>query len=435
MTTGQGGGSPKVLFLSGLQIYPTISGGTLRSFALAKALKHHGFDVRLHSLTGRKADYLARHPSSVQVWPGGIEEHVDRGVPSAVAWLAGYALGLPPVWISAHLAAAAASPGEVLLSTALREKLSWCDAIVADFTLVYPIFWAPTARGKLRILSTHNVEHHLLNDQSVWRNRLLRPVVRDLEIRAAEACDILVSCCADDAQFFETNALVRHTVVVPNGIDLRRFRGIEVHRAEARRELGIADDVKVFLFTASKWGPNREAFDYLLEFAKSHAELLVKEGIHLLLLGSVTREPVRLKGFTATGRIDRVEPYFAAADAALNPMSKGAGTNVKMCEFIATRLPIVSTPFGARGFVFEDGKTGFLFERDGLAPVLSKVRRLFDEDPVRLRQIAEDAYVQNRSTIDMDACARTLVEAVRDAREQLRSLGQDTSRSTCLPPE
>jgi len=420
MTTGPRGGSPKVLFLSGLQIYPTMSGGTLRSSALANALQYHGFDVRVHSLTGRKADYLARRPSSLQVWPGGTGEQVDRGLASVAAWLAGYVLGLPPFWISAHLGAAAASPGEALLSAALRDKLTWCDAILADFPYLYPIFSAPSARGKLRILSTHNIEHHL------WRKPLIRALVRDLEIRAAKACDILVSCCAEDARFFEANAPVRQVVVVPNGIDLGRFCGIRGHRAEARRELGIADDVMLFLFTASKWGPNREAFEYLLEFAKSQARLLVEQRIHILLVGGVTAEPVHLDGFTATGRIDRVEPYFAAADAALNPMSSGAGTNVKMCEFIAMRLPIVSTPFGARGLAFEDGKSGFLFEKDGLAPVLAKVRRLFDQDPLRLKEMADDAYAQNRNAIDMNACAQVLVEAMGDARERLHAPGGAT---------
>lgn len=421
------GRDSRVLFLSGLQIYPTRSGGTLRSFALANALRHQGFAVRVHSLTGRKADYLARRPSSVQVWPGGIEEYVDRGVPSAVAWLAGYALGLPPVWINAHLAAAAALPGEVLLSSALRAKLTWCDAIVADFPFLYPIFSTPSARGKLRILSTHNVEHQLFTDQSLWRKRLIGAVVRDLEIRAAAACDILVSCCADDAQFFEANAHVRQTVVVPNGIDPGRFCGIEANRAKARRGLGIADEVKVFLFTASRWGPNREGFEYLVGFAKSHAQLLVERGIHILVVGNVVAKPLRLPGFTATGKVDVVEPYFAAADAALNPISSGTGTNVKMSEFIAMRLPIVSTPFGTRGFLLEDGKTAFLFEKDGLAPVLSTVRRLFDEDPARLRQMAEDAYARNGSAIDMDVCVRPLVEAVSDAYDRRRGPGCATS--------
>lgn len=413
MSTPESGRNLRVLFLSGLQIYPPKSGGTLRSFALANGLRHHGFEVRVHSLTGRRADYQARRGSSVQVWPGGTEEYVERGFSSAVAWLAGYVLGLPPVWISAHLATAAASPGEVLLSAELREKLRWCDAIVADYPFVYPIFSAPSAGGKLRILSTGNVEHHLLNEQRGWTNRLLRRVVRDLEIRAARACEILVSCSADDARFLAAHAPVRQVVVVPHGIDLRRFRGIEADRAPARRELGLADDVKLFLFTASRWGPNREAFEYLRAFAQSHAALLAEERIHIVVAGNVVTEPVRLPGFTATGRVDRMEPYFAAADAAINPMLSGAGTNVKMCEFIALRLPILSTAFGARGFLLEDGKTGFLFEKDGLAPVLSRVRRLFDEDPARLRQVAEQAYAQNESLIDLDAGVQRLVEAVR----------------------
>jgi glycosyltransferase involved in cell wall biosynthesis len=409
--------SPKVLFLSGLQIYPPLSGGNLRSFGLANALKHHGLGVFVYSLVGRKNDYLARRPSSVQVWPEGIEEYVDRRGLWFLTQYASYWLALPPVWITAYLRAAAVSPGEKLLPALLREKLAWCDTVVADFPFVHPVFGAPSARGKLRVVSTHNIEHHLYDDQSQWRNRRLRPVVRGIELKAAAACDVLVSCCPSDADFFAAHTRVRQSVVVPNGIDVRRFHGIQVHRARTRQELGIADDVRLFLFTASKWGPNREAFDYLVEFAQSNRRSLVEEGIHILVVGNVVAKPIRLPGFTATGKVDIVDPYFAAADAALNPIDSGAGTNVKMGEFIAARLPILTTPFGARGFRIEDGRTGFVFHRDGLAPVLSKVRRLFEEDSVRLRLIAEEAYAQNQSVIDMNTCARPLVEALNEAHQ------------------
>jgi glycosyltransferase involved in cell wall biosynthesis len=416
----------RVLFLSGLQVYPAISGGTLRSFALASALRRHGFDVRVHSMTGRKVDYLAGRGSSVQAWPDGTEEHVERGVSSVMAWLTGYVLRLPPVWISGHLAAAAALPGEVLLPHALREKLKWCDAVVSDFPFLHPIFSAPSASGKLRILSTHNVEHRL-GHRGTSASGLMRALVRALEIRAAKECDILVACCPDDARFFEAQAPARHAVVVPNGIDPRRFQGIEVHRARTRQELGLTDDVKVFLFTASKWGPNREAFDFLLRFAKRHARLLVERKLHILIVGNVTAEPIRLAGLTATGRVDSVEPYFAAADAAINPILSGAGTNVKMCEFLAVRLPILTTSFGARGFHIEDGETGFIFEEDSLATALEKVRRLFDEDPGQLRRIAAEAYAANEGLIDMDACVQRLVQAVGDARARPRSVGHTTA--------
>jgi glycosyltransferase involved in cell wall biosynthesis len=190
----------------------------------------------------------------------------------------------------------------------------------------------------------------------------------------------------------------------------------------------------LLLFTGSKWGPNREAFEYVRGFAKIHARLLAEQRMHILVVGNVASEPIHLQGFTATGRVDRMEPYFAAADAALNPILSGGGTNIKMGEFIAVRLPIVSTAFGTRGFRLEDGKTAFLFETGGLAPVLSMARRLFDEDPARLRQMAEDAYAENESAIDMDACAQRLVAAMGEAREQSRDVGH-APIGPCSPSE
>lgn len=395
----------------------------LRSFALANALKHHGLEVFVYSLVGRKADYLSRRPSGVQVWPGGIEEYVGRGALSAGAQFGSYAVSLPPLWITAYLTAAAASPGGRLLPALLRERLAWCDAIVADFPFVYPVFGASGAQGKLRIVNTHNLEHRFFDPRVRWRNAWVRSAVRGIELGAARAADILVSCCAEDAAFFTANAPVRQSIVVANGINLQRFRGIETHRSATRTRLGIADNVRVFIFTGSKWGPNREAYQYLQDFASGHAAWLEAERVHLLVVGDVVAEPFQRPGFTATGSVETVEPYFAAADAALNPITSGAGTNVKMGEFIALRLPIVCTTFGARGFDIEDGVSGFLFEKASLAPVLKTVRGLFDEDPGRLRRVADEAYARNESVVDMDVCARGLVSAIGAGLDRLRSQG------------
>jgi glycosyltransferase involved in cell wall biosynthesis len=402
----------KVLFVSGLQIHPTRSGGNLRSFALVNALRRRGCDVFVYSLVGRKNEYLARRPSSIERWPEGTLEYVDRRALGFVAQFGSYALGLPPLWLTAALRGAAASPGERFLPARLRERLAWCDAVVADFPFVYPVLNAAAARGRRRILSTHNLEHQRHAAQHGGLSRWLRLAVRRLELRAAAACDVLVTCCSHDQEFFEAHARPRHQVLVPNGVDLARFHGFEAHRASVRQGLGIADDVKVFLFTASKYGPNQEAFDFLVRFAHDKASFLAEHKIHILVVGNVTKRRLQLTGFSATGPVDVVEPYFAAADAALNAVSSGAGTNVKMCEFIATRLPIVTTRFGARGLVLEDGRTAFLFEKEELAPVLEAVGRLFDQQPGRLRQMADAAYVQNESAIDMDLCVQPLAEAL-----------------------
>jgi hypothetical protein len=83
-----------------------------------------------------------------------------------------------------------------------------------------------------------------------------------------------------------------------------------------------------------------------------------------------------------------------------------------MCEFIAVRLPIVTTAFGARGFRIEDGRTGFLFDRPTLHETLIRLARLFDEAPGHLREIAERAFCENQHGIDMDSCVEPLMVAM-----------------------
>jgi glycosyltransferase involved in cell wall biosynthesis len=130
-------------------------------------------------------------------------------------------------------------------------------------------------------------------------------------------------------------------------------------------------------------------------------------------VGNVAPEPLRQPRFTATGPVERVEPYFAAADAGINPLVEGAGTNLKTCEFIAARLPLLTTPFGARGFRVADGESGFLFERDALKAALLRFACVFDLDPERLRRMSETAYARNEQLVDMDAGVRGLLDAMR----------------------
>jgi glycosyltransferase involved in cell wall biosynthesis len=210
--------------------------------------------------------------------------------------------------------------------------------------------------------------------------------------------------------------------VVPNGVDPGRFRAREASRAATRRELGVADGDKLLLFTGSRWGPNREAFDYLLAFSRTHAAWLAERGLHLLVVGNVAPAPLRQSRFTATGPVDRVEPYFAAADAGLNPLVEGAGTNLKTCEFIAARLPLLTTPFGARGFHVSEGETGFLFERDGLEAALLRFARVFEQDPARLRRMSQTAFARNEHLVDMNAGVRGLVEALRASAAARRTV-------------
>jgi glycosyltransferase involved in cell wall biosynthesis len=92
---------------------------------------------------------------------------------------------------------------------------------------------------------------------------------------------------------------------------------------------------------------------------------------------------------------DRVRlGLLGAADVALNPMRIGSGTNLKLLEFLAWQVPVVSTPFGARGIDVRDGEHLRLAEPDDLAAALTEV--LADPDGAARRAVAGHHLVAAR---------------------------------------
>jgi glycosyltransferase involved in cell wall biosynthesis len=53
-------------------------------------------------------------------------------------------------------------------------------------------------------------------------------------------------------------------------------------------------------------------------------------------------------------RDSELRVLMGAVDVALNPVTSGSGTNLKMLHYAAAGVPIVSTPFGARGLALQD---------------------------------------------------------------------------------
>lgn len=54
------------------------------------------------------------------------------------------------------------------------------------------------------------------------------------------------------------------------------------------------------------------------------------------------------------GRVSQAElaVLLASVDVALNPMTSGSGSNLKMLDYTASGVPVLTTPFGNRGLDF-----------------------------------------------------------------------------------
>jgi Glycosyltransferase Family 4 len=210
------------------------------------------------------------------------------------------------------------------------------------------------SRAPLKVYLSQNVEadHFAATAPPVLGRAAWARRVRDLEARLAATADRVVVCSEEDAERMASlhGVVADRLRVAPNGYDETALRAPDAaQRAAARAALDIGDDVHVGVFLGSDTKPNRAALDWLLEHAMPR---LSRDGFCLLVLGEIAASVRgrRESWLRAVPPVDDLLPILHAADAGLNPVTLGGGSNVKVPTCLAAGLAMVTTPFGLRGY-------------------------------------------------------------------------------------
>jgi glycosyltransferase involved in cell wall biosynthesis len=206
--------------------------------------------------------------------------------------------------------------------------------------------------GVKRVYGGHNVDADFAPERAVRSGPLRRRVagrVAELERRAVRASDLVLACTDQDVRRFqELYSGDADYAVVPNGfddelleLDRDRFRIAE------RQELGLADDELLLLFVGGGAEHNHRAVRVL----ERDVLPAVRRPARLVVVGKASAALSASSGrVTAIGYVEDMRPLLAAADVGLNPVTYGSGSNVKVAEYLAAGLPVVTTPVGSRGF-------------------------------------------------------------------------------------
>ena len=229
------------------------------------------------------------------------------------------------------------------------------NLVVISHPWVYP--YVPRRPDQKLIYDAHNCEY-VVKKQILGGSLAGRELVRDVHELEANLCreaDRIFVCSQEDAdQFVKRYGVLREKLVlVPNGVDADDLRpATQAQQAQARADLALPPDKPVLVFVGSGYGPNTEAAAFLV---KKVAPALTD--CTIVIAGSVQESYASSGGPTApanvvwTGTVDRnlLRSVYHAADIALNPMFSGSGTNLKMLDYFAAGLSVVTTPAGARG--------------------------------------------------------------------------------------
>jgi glycosyltransferase involved in cell wall biosynthesis len=266
------------------------------------------------------------------------------------------------------------------------------------------------------LYSSHNVEVERFESTHPPFYSVIQPRVHELERVAVEETVATICTSRRDAEMYRERFEVDSPLIVaPNGTSEDNIRERTPNSKEAialRQQYGFEQETPVVLFVGSDYGPNIQAAEHILEIAsRLQAQ---RSNIEFLIVGTVGNsiEP-GVSNVTVTGFVDEFEAHFDLADIALNPITTGAGTNIKLFDYFARGLPVVSTPFGIRGIDLEDGTHACIVDLDEFSDT---IRQLLESPEKRdrigeaARTLVADKYTWETISKHLFARLKTLIK-------------------------
>ncbi|MEW6002585.1 MAG: glycosyltransferase family 4 protein, partial [Nitrospirota bacterium] len=260
----------------------------------------------------------------------------------------------------------------------------------------------------------HAIDVEFLQKKNLYGNfPELLDRVKAVEARACDNAQVIFTTCEAEKRALKElypEIGCKYIHIVPNGIDADRIPFITPleHRSTKKNYPEFLDKT-VCLFVGSWHPPNLEAAEFVIDE-------LAPENIHIhyLLVGSVKEFFYHKHGSGAKvppnvhflGLLEEDEKWevYRLADFAINPMLSGAGTNIKMLEYMAAGLPVITTPFGARGI--DSGKFLYFEKVEDFFIAINSIR----QNP----EIRQETVRSNLQTVKEDYNFPVIAKKIRD---------------------
>ncbi len=299
---------------------------------------------------------------------------------------------------------------EVSLHAAVRRAIAdrWDELPPAAVVNVELPALAPLValrRDEHWLLTMHNVRSGMAPQHAglaAGRRRWLfdrdTALAHRFERWAPTAFDAVVVPSAEDATRLGVDC-----EIVPNGVDLDRFRPSPLPPAPRLLFAGA-------LYT----GPNIDGARWLAEAILP----LVRAEVPAATLEVVGLDPApevralaRLRGVAVHADVASVVPHLSAARVACVPLRIGTGTRLKALEAMAAARPVIGTTVGLEGLGIVDGRDALV--RDDTAAFAAGIVELLTDDGRAATVVAGGRELA--AAFDWAAIGRRFREVVADA--------------------
>lgn len=297
--------------------------GALDVMHVIPGLGAGGAENMLANLVTAERDYAIRQEVVNLMRPGGVMARriSDAGIPVRDLGIANVASFLPAVFRLAQII-------RVRQPRAIQSWLYYGDLLA---------YWALRLSGRRADTRLYWGVRASDMDQSHY-GLPLRLAIRACAFHSPEPDAVIANSQAGRAAHQQLGYRPRHFMVIPNGIDTRRFRPDAAARARIRARLSIPADAPVVIHSAR------------VDPMKDHATLL-KVAVQLsdvifLLAGQGTKDLPGRQNMRLLGLQTDMPELYAACDLAVSTSAFGEGFPTVLGEAMASGLAVVATDVG-----------------------------------------------------------------------------------------
>jgi len=391
-----------ILQISPYNIYPPNTGGDERSHGLVYPLVSSDIDVIRYCTNGLATKvYESMTDGNLRLrrcfTHDGVVEHQPNNLILDIPSAGGFVL-FPQLrlYLASRLL-------HHYFPQKLRSLCEWADVIFVE----RPWFVRTIAEktDAVIIYSAHDVPTDLydsiLDDR--FGHRLFLQKVEEIEAKAVSAADLVITVSeADLDRYQEKYNFLSETLVIPNSVQDAKF--------ESGPRNNNSSDGADAVFVGSDRQPNIEAVETLIEMTEEIID--DHPNFSLSLVGDVAANfnQDSYDYLTTVGYVEELVPTLASYDLALNPVVTGGGSNIKLIDYCAAGLPIISTEFGVRGFDFVSDTHLLIRELSKFPSAISYLL----ENPDERARLAKKGYQHARTCYTWESHAETLRKRVSE---------------------
>lgn len=273
-----------------------------------------------------------------------------------------------------------------------------------------PCILARSMRGGRVVVVEHNVEYDRLKEQEASLTDEQYRRLKEVEIGLCNSSDAVICVSENDRGKLRNNGVANDKLhYVPHGVDLSTFDAAQAR--DIRKEQGWSDDTAILVYHGTyEYPPNLEAIKVM---AREILPRLDQRGRRVRVLAVGKKPPPQAihEWVHFTGSVPIVAEALKGADIAIVPLLKGGGTRMKIIDYFACGIPVISTSKGIEGIPVTHGQEAFI--EDDWERLCDRIEELLDQ-PQRYQAMvdAARAFVE---PLDWRELAKRYVDVFRQA--------------------